>query len=103
MDDLYGFFLGMFIDLNLVHDQKSITGLLDYSKAVLAAYHDNPYHSKGHAFDVAYMTYYMIKDLSITAQMNLKKYEMTALLLGALAHDMDHPGLNNNFQVYPVF
>jgi hypothetical protein len=43
------------------------------------------------------MTYYMIYDLG--GDHGLSKLEQAALLIGALCHDIAHPGVNNLYQV----
>lgn len=61
-------------------------------------YHDkNPYHNFRHAFDVTHMIYLMLTKAN--AAKFLGSLEVLAVLLAGLLHDIDHPGLNNNFQI----
>ena len=63
------------------------------------AYHwgQNPYHNFRHAFDVAQMTYFILKVCEAGELLTMT--EVLALVLAALCHDIDHPGVNNNFQI----
>jgi hypothetical protein len=61
-------------------------------------YHDkNPYHNFRHAFDVTHMIYLMLTKAN--AARFLGSMEVLSVLLAGLLHDIDHPGLNNNFQM----
>lgn len=80
--------------------------------AVRKQYHDrNPYHNFRHAFDVTHMIYLMLtkgilgfRCYLVTPVANAAQYlgsvEVLAVLLSGLLHDVDHPGLNNTFQVF---
>eukprot|EP01080_Neovahlkampfia_damariscottae_P007158 gene7158-11471_t len=64
---------------------------------VKSNYNENPYHNFRHAVDVAQFVYCFLllpklKDFFTV----LEKF---AILTAALCHDLDHPGLNNTFQV----
>ena len=64
---------------------------------VKSNYNENPYHNFRHAVDVAQFVYCFLllpklKDFFTV----LEKF---AILTSALCHDLDHPGLNNTFQV----
>lgn len=56
-----------------------------------------PYHNFYHCCDVAHATFRFIK-LS-TRRTDLSSMECFALMIAALCHDMDHPGLQNSFLV----
>lgn len=56
-----------------------------------------PYHNFWHCVDVTHTTFAMIQRISRKVQMTgLEKF---ALMIAALSHDLDHPGLNNAFLV----
>jgi hypothetical protein len=59
----------------------------------------NPYHNFEHAFDVCQTVYYILKKVFPSPTETLSKMEILVLLLGCLAHDLNHPGLTNGFQV----
>lgn len=56
-----------------------------------------PYHNFFHCCDVAHATFRFIK-LS-TRRTDLSSMECFALMIAAVCHDMDHPGLQNSFLV----
>jgi hypothetical protein len=64
---------------------------------VSALYRDVPYHNFYHCADVAHAAFLLIGRVRAVAA--LTQVECFALMVGALAHDMDHPGLNNAFLV----
>uniref|UniRef100_A0A6B2LAM8 PDEase domain-containing protein n=1 Tax=Arcella intermedia TaxID=1963864 RepID=A0A6B2LAM8_9EUKA len=59
--------------------------------------HTNPYHNFRHAFDVTHMVYLLLTNANGTAF--LSSIEVFALMLSGLLHDVDHPGLNNTYQI----
>lgn len=59
-------------------------------------YRDVPYHNFRHAFHVFQSAYAFVM-MGQRSKM-FSRVELLALLLGALVHDIDHPGLNNTFQ-----
>jgi hypothetical protein len=60
-------------------------------------YNDNPYHNWHHGCDVAHTTYLLLLHSHASAYMS--KLEISACLIAALAHDVNHPGVNNGFLV----
>ena len=61
-------------------------------------YHaSNPYHNYYHAVDVMQTVYCIIA--SMNARSMLRHVDIFALMVAALAHDVDHPGTNNTFHV----
>ena len=57
----------------------------------------NPYHTYRHAIDVAQTCACMVKGFS--ASIWLSDLDMFALYVSAIVHDLEHPGLNNVYQV----
>lgn len=59
---------------------------------------DIAYHNATHGTDVVQATYFFL-----TAGGEMSKYfephDLLAVLLGAAVHDVDHPGVNNNFEI----
>lgn len=55
------------------------------------------YHNLYHAVDVMHATYLTLEGMGASGL--LTETEELALLLSALCHDLDHPGLTNSFQV----
>ena len=61
-------------------------------------YHmSNPYHNYFHAVDVMQTVYCIIA--SMDARNMLRHADIFAIMVAALAHDVDHPGTNNSFHV----
>eukprot|EP00634_Sargassococcus_sp_CCMP2135_P006876 CAMPEP_0198649228 /NCGR_PEP_ID=MMETSP1467-20131203/4095_1 /TAXON_ID=1462469 /ORGANISM="unid. sp., Strain CCMP2135" /LENGTH=373 /DNA_ID=CAMNT_0044384995 /DNA_START=340 /DNA_END=1461 /DNA_ORIENTATION=- len=59
--------------------------------------HENPYHNFCHVTDVAQYMYTLI--LATHVAERLRPIELSATFLGAVCHDLDHPGLSNTFQI----
>ncbi|TPX57232.1 hypothetical protein SpCBS45565_g08252 [Spizellomyces sp. 'palustris'] len=62
-----------------------------------AEYHPHPYHNAIHAADVLHALNYLL--LEDPVAVHYTPLEVLALLMGAVGHDIDHPGFNNNFLV----
>lgn len=60
-------------------------------------YQENPYHNFRHAFCVTQIVYSLLRTLSTDITMDLDSWGV--LLVAAIAHDVDHPGLTNSFLV----
>eukprot|EP01128_Nolandella_sp_AFSM9_P008420 TRINITY_DN509_c0_g1_i3.p1 TRINITY_DN509_c0_g1~~TRINITY_DN509_c0_g1_i3.p1 ORF type:complete len:497 (+),score=57.95 TRINITY_DN509_c0_g1_i3:520-2010(+) len=88
----------MFTDFNLLHTFRiSHETFQNFVSEVKNNYHLNPYHNFRHAFDVTHMSYLILSKAD--GSKYLGSVEIFALLLSGLLHDVDHPGLNNNFQI----
>ncbi len=64
---------------------------------VRATYNANAYHNFRHAFDVTQTVFAMLTTFDAAALVT--HVEILGLLLAAICHDLDHPGLNNAYQV----
>lgn len=62
-----------------------------------AGYLPNPYHNYMHAVDVCGTTFLIASRTGITQL--LSDVEFFSILVAAVAHDISHPGLNNQFLV----
>lgn len=71
--------------------------LINFLKEVESGYHPNPYHNSLHAADVLQVVHYSIAKGG--ASEFLRDEETFSVLLSAIIHDYDHPGLNNAFLV----
>jgi hypothetical protein len=58
---------------------------------------ENPYHNMFHGADVLQAVYYLSKLDSIS--LKFSDLDLLSLFFAAAVHDVDHPGLNNNFLV----
>jgi len=57
----------------------------------------NPYHNFLHLYDVTRACFVMLSNSSLLTV--LEPIEVLGLMVAALVHDLDHPGLSNSFQV----
>jgi len=72
--------------------------LEDFVAAIQKRYSaENPYHNFHHCTDVAHATFLIITSIREKAQMS--SLECFSLLIAALAHDLEHPGVNNAFLI----
>ena len=69
----------------------------NFVRAMRDAYLDNPYHNWYHAVDVMQTAHAFLA--LHEGEILFSTLEKTALLLGALAHDVRHPGLTNLYQI----
>lgn len=60
-------------------------------------YKQVPYHNFYHCADVVHATFLLLSRIRLSA--GITPLECFALLIAAVAHDMDHPGVNNAFLV----
>jgi len=91
----------MFIELGLdasLHIDLDV--LDDWICAIYRGYLPVPFHNYYHCFSVAQMTYAFIWMLQL--KNSLEDLDILALLVAAICHDMNHPGLNNTFQARSV-
>ncbi|XRB12552.1 3'5'-cyclic nucleotide phosphodiesterase [Pseudoscourfieldia marina] len=68
-----------------------------YFHAVASAYRDNPYHNSTHAADVLQSTHVLLTIESLRSQFT--DFQVLAMVLAAMVHDIGHPGYNNPFLV----
>eukprot|EP01080_Neovahlkampfia_damariscottae_P012744 gene12744-6936_t len=82
-----------FFDKFMIEPSKFWRLLLKVEKC----YNDNIYHNFYHCFDVTQYVYTIILNPEISKVFN--DFEKFCLLISALLHDTDHPGLNNNYLI----
>mmetsp|Transcript_32529 Transcript_32529/g.62490 ORF Transcript_32529/g.62490 Transcript_32529/m.62490 type:complete len:1018 (+) Transcript_32529:392-3445(+) len=68
-----------------------------FLKEVDSLYHDNPYHNFNHCVDVAQTLFRIL--MHVDERMAFTSVEKFAMLVGAICHDLDHPGVSNAFLV----
>ncbi|KAJ3094981.1 hypothetical protein HDU97_007405 [Phlyctochytrium planicorne] len=66
--------------------------------SVEAGYHNQPYHNSSHAADVLQTLNMLLLSDPLIAR-NFTKLEILGALIASAVHDIDHPGVNNNFLV----
>ncbi|XP_044141825.1 high affinity cGMP-specific 3',5'-cyclic phosphodiesterase 9A [Bufo gargarizans] len=88
----------MFYNLNLVaHFKMEAATLRQFLRSLQDHYRQNPFHNFRHGFCVTQMMYSIISLCGL--QDLLPPEDVVTLIVAALCHDVDHPGLNNNYQV----
>mmetsp|Transcript_56683 Transcript_56683/g.134639 ORF Transcript_56683/g.134639 Transcript_56683/m.134639 type:complete len:915 (+) Transcript_56683:201-2945(+) len=71
--------------------------LMRFASAVREGYHQHPFHNFHHGFSVFYIVFQM---LNLTHLVDyLSETDLLAVLTAALCHDLDHPGVNNDFLI----
>ncbi|KAK9829381.1 hypothetical protein WJX72_005491 [[Myrmecia] bisecta] len=79
------------------HSLVNIEVLWNFVEAVSKVYQHVPYHNLFHCMDVTHATY---RFLMLTRErMHMTRLEQLSVLLAAVSHDMDHPGLTNAFLI----
>ena len=63
------------------------------------SYRDNHYHSQVHAADIVQHLSYVINNCEVDKLCELTPFDIFITLLSAAAHDMDHPGNNNIYEI----
>jgi len=74
----------------------SYSKLYAFFDRIKKTYRDNPYHRWFHAVDVFQSTAFI---LSKKCLLEFSTLEIVGLLISAICHDCDHPGLNNAFLI----
>ena len=97
--DLETLLLEMFVELDVADlfeiDKDSVRRYLSEVRAMYRS--ANPYHNFRHAFDVTQALFVLLTTCGGAAF--LRKEEVLALFLAAVAHDMGHPGQSNMYHV----
>lgn len=75
----------------------TVSKLWSFIDEVSTYYNEVPYHNIYHCADVTHTTYLLIDRLQAVG--HTTPLEKFALLVAALCHDMDHPGLNNIYLI----
>jgi len=88
----------MFNDIGVISEfGLDSNNLIQFITSVKANYRPNPYHNWMHAIDVFQVIYMLLKHTTLREY--LQPVDTLILMLGSLCHDLDHPGLNNVYQV----
>jgi hypothetical protein len=68
-----------------------------YISVISDNYHDNQFHNFQHATAVVHFSHFLI--MTTQAQLYLTQWQVFAILLSAVVHDVDHPGNTNQFEI----
>ncbi len=95
-EDLPRLLLSFFEDLGLVRDEDH-RGALGALLSIAQRHYveRNPYHNFQHCVDVTHATFMML----LGTRGAVTDLECYALLLAAVAHDLEHPGVNNAYLI----
>jgi hypothetical protein len=92
--DLCGLLLELFKEAGLP-EEVPLSSVKRLILAVREHMYDNPYHNWAHVFDVT-QTLYVLATITGTIK-NMDAWERFALLVAALCHDLQHPGVDKGF------
>lgn len=99
-DELVGLGMDILESLNVPNvynvTESSFIGFMDNVRYLMTR-NELPYHNYYHALDVMQTSFVFIE--SLEANMYVTELESFGLVIAALCHDLDHPGLNNSYQV----
>ncbi|KAI4460298.1 cyclic nucleotide phosphodiesterase [Holotrichia oblita] len=74
-------------------DAMNVTELMKFILSMRNFYRKNPYHNWEHGFNVCHCMYnILLRNTDILTEIEIK-----GLIIAALAHDVDHGGVTNNF------
>ncbi|XP_030637054.1 cGMP-dependent 3',5'-cyclic phosphodiesterase [Chanos chanos] len=97
-DDTAKAVISMFEDMGFINTYKiNKNTLARFCLMVKKGYRDPPYHNWMHGFSVAHFCYLLSKNLDM--RNHLEDFEVLALFVSCLCHDLDHRGTNNSFQI----
>ena len=97
-DDELVYLAGKMLDSYGLIERYNIVGdeLRLFFQTVRNNYHDPAFHNFKHGWGTLHLTYQILRH-GIDAK--LSPVEIFAVLIGAICHDLDHPGNNNAFEV----
>jgi len=97
-EEIFQYIIAMFDQLGLLEGGfVPAPQLMELLKHVRAEMPENPYHNFHHVIDVTHTVYRMICLTNMATDMT--KLEKMSIMIGALCHDLGHPGSNNAFLV----
>jgi calcium/calmodulin-dependent 3',5'-cyclic nucleotide phosphodiesterase len=100
IEDHFPFIYTMLSDFDLINRFKAeVPTLISFVNEIRAMYNknSNPYHNYFHGFNVMHATYVLLASTPLAALFD--PTEIFALLLAGLAHDVNHTGRTNTFEV----
>ncbi|KAI9146017.1 hypothetical protein BKA69DRAFT_1024317 [Paraphysoderma sedebokerense] len=96
--DLLTFLEMIFVECGALSCLKLCNKLLQtFLRTVKVNYNTPKFHNFNHAFCVTQMAYALMIESGYYKR--LHELDRIVILIAALCHDLDHPGLNNDFQV----
>jgi len=81
-------------------ERFNLRRLWRYVQEVSYRYHDNPFHSFRHAVDVTICTSFLTRAVQRQHERSFRNANLVvALIVAAMFHDTDHPGVMNSYLV----
>ena len=100
-EEIYSYVRAMFMELGLYESGKVTDEILSlFLKEVRKNYRDNPYHNFQHVMDVTHGVYRILR--LTEDRLDLSDNERMSLMVAAICHDMDHPGVNNAYLMHTL-
>ena len=96
LDSIEGWMIGLGYDDVYRRDSRKFRKMCT---KIQKSYYNNPFHNWQHAYSVAQVATMFIEKADIDTSLGLSSTEAVAFIIGALGHDIGHPGNDNNFQV----
>lgn len=89
------------MEINDFYEKLNITQdkFRKYSVTIQKLYNPVSYHNKTHAADVTQTTYYFLTYCDFYNIGEISDMEAAVMLISAMVHDTDHPGVNNLYLV----
>jgi hypothetical protein len=95
-DEIFEIVVEMFQSLHLInHLNIDKSTFINVLVTIRKSYNNLPYHNWIHAVDVTQFVFTVINNAHVAKY--LTEHEIFALLVAAVAHDIDHDGRNNTF------
>lgn len=85
--------------------ENDLSNIIDFSRLkpftffVQEKYIKNPYHNHVHGADVFHNLFVILYYSQISKKVKFNSYDISAILLSGLLHDIGHMGFNNNFMI----
>jgi hypothetical protein len=98
IEELEVFIFNMFESFDLIKAYSmKIPVLNQFIRIIRQHYFSNPYHNFQHAFAVVHSVFSILSNFGFSKFFT--QLDILALLLAALGHDLEHPGVNNAFLI----
>jgi len=71
----------------------------NFTRKVRESYFENSYHNHIHSADVAQFVYHTLTTNNAIEIFKISKIDQISILIAAFIHDLEHPGVTNNFLI----
>lgn len=87
------------LDWRSIFPKFSENNFKNLAFSLQSSYRKNPYHNHCHAADVVQNLWFILTKQDVIEKCQLTPLEIFCTLISGAAHDMDHPGTNNMFEI----